>query len=81
MDKNQKNKVKDSLSDLLNDLPDEVPGLNSQPQLPKVQSNIVPQSSRLKRAKDKAKTVMTSLLKIYISEEIIKEHAQIKAKS
>ena len=81
MDKNQKNKVKDSLSDLLNDLPDEVPGLNSQLQLPKVQSNIVPQSSRLKKAKDKAKTVMKSLLKFYLSEEIIEEHEYIKAKS
>lgn len=81
MEDSSKNKIKDSLSDLLNDLPDEVPGLGEHSQLSRVQSNIVPQSSQLEKAKSKAKTVMTSLLKFYLSEEIIEEHEYIKAKS
>tara|TARA_R110001592_G_scaffold120545_3_gene324924 strand:- start:5280 stop:5894 length:615 start_codon:yes stop_codon:yes gene_type:complete len=81
MDSKQKNKFKDSLSDLLSDLPDEVPGLETQPKLLKVQSSVVPQSSQLRKAKNKAKSVMNSLLKFYLSEEIIEEHEYIQAKS
>jgi len=81
MNNNQKNKVKDSLSELLNELPDEVPGLDSQQKLERVHRDVVPQSSQLEKAKAKAKNVMNSLLKFYLSEEIIEEHEYIKAKS
>lgn len=80
MKEESKNKFRDSLGDLLNDLPDEVPGLDDTPQLPKVRAEGT-QAVALQNAKNKAQRVMSNLLKFYLSEEIIEEHEYIKAKS
>lgn len=80
MKQESKDKFRDSLGDLLNDLPDEVPGLDETPQLPKVRAENT-QSAQLVKAKGKAQKVMTNLLKFYLSEEIIEEHEYIKAKA
>jgi len=80
MEENPKEKFRDSIGDLLNDLPDEVPGLDDTPQLPKVRAEGT-QAVALTKAKGKAKKVMTSLLKFYLSEEIIAEHEYIQAKA
>ena len=78
--KNQKDQFRDTIGDLLNDLPDEIPGLSDQPQLPKVKAENS-QSAQMMKAKNKAEKVMNSLLKFYLSEEIIEEHEYIKAKA
>lgn len=75
-----KDKFRDSLGDLLNDLPDEVPGLGDTPQLPKVRIENT-QVALTEKAKNKAQRVMNNLLKFYLSEEIIEEHEYIKAKA
>ena len=80
MEDNSKDKFRDSLGDLLNDLPDEVPGLEETPELPKVRLEST-QAVALTRAKGKAQKVMNSLLKFYLSEEIIAEHEYIQAKA
>tara|TARA_R110001632_G_scaffold203150_1_gene326398 strand:- start:1683 stop:2288 length:606 start_codon:yes stop_codon:yes gene_type:complete len=80
MKDNSKDKFRDSIGDLLNDLPDEVPGLENTPELHKVRVEST-QAVALTKAKGKAKKVMSSLLKFYLSEEIIAEHEYIQAKS
>ena len=80
MEDNSKDKFRDSLGDLLNDLPDEVPGLSDTPKLPKARIEST-QAVSLTRAKGKAQKVMKSLLKFYLSEEIIEEHEYIQAKA
>jgi|TARA_R100000734_G_C3302073_1_gene92628 hypothetical protein len=76
-----KNKFRDSLGDLLNDLPDEVEGLaNNSEELQPVRIDSG-QSAALVKAKQKAETVMTSLLNFYLSEDIIAEHEYIRAKA
>ncbi len=80
MKDNSKDKFRDSIGDLLNDLPDEVPGLENTPELHKVRIEST-QAVALTKAKGKAKKVMSSLLKFYLSEEIIAEHEYIQAKS
>lgn len=80
MKKESKNKFRDSLGDLLHDLPDEVPGLNETPQLLKIRTEST-QFALTEKAKSKAQRVMKNLLKFYLSEEIIEEHEYIKAKS
>ena len=80
MEDNSKDKFRDSLGDLLNDLPDEVPGLDATPQLPKARIEST-QAVSLQKAKGKAQKVMNSLLKFYLSEEIIQEHEYIQAKA
>jgi hypothetical protein len=80
MKEESKNKFRDSLGDLLNDLPDEVPGLEDTPQLIRVRAEGT-QAVGLQTAKNKAQKVMHSLLKFYLSEEIIEEHEYIKVKS
>ena len=80
MKENAKDKFRDTLGDLLNDLPDEVPGLGDTPQLPKVRAENTQTALTLK-AKSKAKRVMNNLLKFYLSEQIIEEHEYIKAKA
>jgi hypothetical protein len=80
MEDNSKDKFRDSIGDLLSELPDEVPGLDDTPELPKVRSENT-QAVALTKAKSKAKKVMSSLLKFYLSEEIIAEHEYIQAKS
>jgi hypothetical protein len=80
MKKQAKDDFRDSLGDLLNDLPDEVPGLDETPQLHRVRSENS-QVALTEKAKNKAKRVMTNLLKFYLSEEIIEEHEYIKAKA
>ena len=80
MEDNSKDRFRDSIGDLLSELPDEVPGLSDAPELPKVKVEST-QGVALTRAKGKAKKVMSSLLKFYLSEEIIAEHEYIQAKS
>jgi len=80
MEDNPKDKFRDSLGDLLSDLPDEVPGLSETPELPKVRAEGT-QAVAITKAKGKAKKVMNSLLKFYLSEEIIAEHEYIQAKA
>tara|TARA_Y100000389_G_scaffold56665_1_gene52607 strand:- start:1435 stop:2055 length:621 start_codon:yes stop_codon:yes gene_type:complete len=80
MEDNSKDKFRDSIGDLLSELPDEVPGLDNTPELPKVRLEST-QAVALTKAKGKAKKVMSSLLKFYLSEEIIAEHEYIQAKS
>ena len=80
MEDNSKDKFRDSIGDLLSELPDEVPGLENAHELPKVRVEST-QSVALTKAKSKAKKVMSSLLKFYLSEEIIAEHEYIQAKS
>lgn len=80
MEDNSKDKFRDSIGDLLNDLPDEVPGLGETPELSRVKIEST-QAVALTKAKGKAKKVMSSLLKFYLSEEIIAEHEYIQAKS
>lgn len=80
MKEESKNKFRDSLGDLLNDLPDEVPGLSDTPQLPRIREGNT-QLVLTERAKNKAHKVMNSLLKFYLSEQIIEEHEYIKAKA
>ena len=83
MKEESKNKIRSSLDDLIgHDLPDEVPGLKNTPNLvpikaPQRETN----NQALVRATSKAKGVMESLLKFYLSEEIIEEQEYIKAKS
>ena len=72
MKETSKDKFRDSLGDLLNDLPDEVEGLGENDvdlQPVRVESN---QGAQLVRAKNKAEKVMNSLLTFYLSEEICK---------
>ncbi len=83
MKNDSKDKIRSSLDDLIgHDLPDEVPGLKDGPTLTPVAA---PQSESsqvaLTRATTKAKGVMNSLLKFYLSEEIIEEQEYIKAKN
>ena len=80
MEDNSKERFRDSIGDLLSDLPDEVPGLNETPELSRVRNEST-QAVALTKAKGKAKKVMSSLLKFYLSEEIIAEHEYIQAKS
>ncbi len=80
MKEESKNRFRDTLGDLLNDLPDEVPGLDDMPQLPKVRAENT-QVALTEKAKNKAQRVMNSLLKFYLSEQIIEEHEYIKAKA
>jgi len=80
MEDNSKDKFRDSIGDLLSELPDEVPGLDNTPELPKVRLEST-QAVALTKAKGNAKKVMSSLLKFYLSEEIIAEHEYIQAKS
>jgi|TARA_R110000796_G_scaffold224551_1_gene340865 hypothetical protein len=80
MEDNSKDRFRDSIGDLLSELPDEVPGLSNTPELPKVRNEST-QNVALTKAKGKAKKVMSSLLKFYLSEEIIAEHEYIQAKS
>lgn len=80
MKEESKNKFRDTLGDLLNDLPDEVPGLNDMPQLPRVRAENT-QVALTEKAKNKAQRVMNNLLKFYLSEQIIEEHEYIKAKA
>ncbi len=76
-----KNKFRDSLGDLLNDLPDEVEGLsNNSEELQPVRVDSG-QATALVKAKNKAEKVMNSLLTFYLSEEIIAEHEYIRAKA
>lgn len=80
MEQQSKDKFRNSIDDLLNDLPDEVPGLDNPVQLPKVRTENNQHSLTIK-AKAKANRAMKSLLKFYLSEEIIQEHEYIRAKA
>lgn len=75
-----KEELRSSLDDLLGyDLPDEVEGLDEDHDLPKVRAEKT-QHQGIALAKNKAKGVMDSLLRFYLSEEIIEEQEYIKAK-
>ena len=81
MKESSKDKFRDSLGDLLNDLPDEVEGYaeNTVELEPvKINSN---QSAQLTKAKNRAEKTINSLLSFYLSEEIIAEHEYIRAKA
>lgn len=80
MKEESKEELRSSLDDLIGyDLPDEVEGLNEKHELDKVRADNT-QFAGIQKAKKKAKGVMDSLLKFYLSEEIIEEHEYIKAK-
>ena len=81
MKETSKDKFRDSLGDLLNDLPDEVEGLGENQLDLKPVSSDSGQGAQLVRAKNKAEKVMNSLLTFYLSEEIIAEHEYIRAKA
>ena len=81
MKETSKDKFRDSLGDLLNDLPDEVEGLGENQLDLKPVSSDSGQGAQLVRAKNKAEKVMNSLLTFYLSEEIITEHEYIRAKA
>lgn len=81
MKEESKEKIRLSLDDLLgHDLPDEVPGLEDTPQLPRIRTEETQQQGLIK-ARSKATKVMNNLLKFYLSEEIIEEQEYIKAKA
>jgi len=80
MKEQSKEEFRQSLDDLLGyDLPDEVPGLNEPTPVRRLpaQSN----EAAVTVAKNKATRVLDSLLKLYLSEEIIEQEEYIKAKS
>jgi len=80
MKEQSKEELRQSLDDLLGyDLPDEVPGLNEPTPVRRLpaQSN----EAAVTVAKNKATRVLDSLLKLYLSEEIIEQEEYIKAKS
>lgn len=80
MEKESKEELKSSLEDLLDyDLPDEVDGLNDEHELPRRVIKDT-QNDGILRARAKAKRTMDSLLKFYLSEQIIEEHEYIKAR-
>ena len=83
MEEESKKKIRSTLDDLIgHDLPDEVPGLNDGPQLTPVKDlSKETNNQALVRASTKAKNVMGSLLKFYLSEDIIEEQEYIKAKN
>ena len=81
MKETSKDKFRDSLGDLLNDLPDEVEGLGENQLDLKPVSSDSGQGAQLVRAKNKAEKVMNSLLTFYVSEDIIAEHEYIRAKA
>jgi hypothetical protein len=81
MKESSKDKFRDSLGDLLNDLPDEVEGYaenNVELEPVKINSN---QNAQLIKAKNRAEKTINSLLSFYLSEEIIAEHEYIRAKA
>jgi hypothetical protein len=81
MKESSKDKFRDSLGDLLNDLPDEVEGYaenNVELEPVRLDSN---QSAQLTKAKNRAEKTINSLLSFYLSEEIIAEHEYIRAKA
>jgi len=80
MKEESKEELRSSLDDLIGyDLPNEVEGLNETHELDKVKAETT-QFVGIQKAKKKATKVMGSLLKFYLSEEIIEEHEYIKAK-
>ena len=83
MKEDSKNKIRSSLDDLIgHDLPDEVPGLKNGPSLVPVKAPTTETNNQaIVRARKKATGVMNSLLKFYLSEEIIEEQEYIRAKS
>jgi hypothetical protein len=81
MKEESKERLRSSLDDILgHDLPDEVPGLEDTPQLPRIRIEETQQQGLVK-ARNKAAKVMNNLLKFYLSEEIIEEQEYIKAKA
>jgi|TARA_R110000744_G_scaffold34565_1_gene80435 hypothetical protein len=81
MKETSKDKFRDSLGDLLNDLPDEVEGLGDNLEELRPVRSESGQGAQLVKAKNKAEKVMNSLLTFYLSEEIIAEHEYIRAKA
>lgn len=80
MKEQSKEELRSSLDDLIGyDLPDEVEGLNEKHELDKVRAENT-QFTGITKAKKKAKNVMDSLLKFYLSQDVIEEHEYIKAK-
>lgn len=69
-----------SLGDLLNDLPDAVPGIDETPELHKVR---VESSSakRIEQNREKASKTIDKMLKFYLKEDIIDRNEYVKAKA
>jgi hypothetical protein len=81
INENEKNIAKLSIDDLLNiSVPDEITGDSREglfPEPPKIKSNF---ADLREKASEKAKKTLNSLLKLYLSEEIIEKEEYVKAK-
>lgn len=69
-----------TLGDLLDDLPDAVPGINETPELHKIRVESSA-NNRIKENRDKASKTIDKMLKFYLSEDIINRHEYVKAKA
>lgn len=69
-----------TLGDLLDDLPDAVPGINETPELHKVRIDNS-STKRIQENKEKASKTIDKMLRFYLSEEIIDKHEYVKAKA
>ena len=69
-----------SLGDLLNDLPDAVPGINEAPELHKVRIESS-SSKRISENRNKAAATIDKMLKFYLNEDIIDRNEYVKAKA
>ena len=80
MKKETKEELRQSLDDLLGyDLPDEVPGLNEPTPIRRLPAQSG--EAQLTAARNKATKVLDSLLRLYLSEEIIEQEEYIRAKA
>lgn len=76
-----KEELKNStLGDLLDDLPDAVPGINETPELHKVRVNSA-MSTKIEKNREKAAKTVDKMLKFYLSEDIIDKNEYVKAKA
>lgn len=69
-----------SLGDLLNDLPDAVPGIDETPELHKVRVHNS-SAKRIEQNREKASKTIDKMLKFYLKEDIIDRNEYVKAKA
>lgn len=69
-----------TLGDLLDDLPDAVPGVNETPELHKIRVENS-SSKKLEENRNKAASTIDKMLKFYLSEDIIDKNEYVKAKA
>lgn len=80
MKEEHRQEVRQSLDELLGyDLPDEVPGLNETPPVRRLPAQSG--EAQLIAARNKATKVLDSLLRLYLTEEIIEQEEYIRAKA